>query len=89
MVNWTGREDKRNVLLDAVAAADNKSGYVFGMHSNFDPGLDPSAIEQAATAAGDVFGLAQSISTSSPTLTQARSSGLAPQGWMVRKCRAG
>lgn len=53
VVNWTGRDDKRNVVLDAVAAADNKSGYVFGMHSNFDPGLDPFSIEQAATAAGD------------------------------------
>lgn len=53
VVNWTGREDKRNVVLDAVASADNKSGYVFGMHSNFDPGLEPAAIEQAAIAAGD------------------------------------
>lgn len=51
--NWSGRKDKRNVVLEAVASADNKTGYVFGMHVNFDPEQDPTAVGMAAMAAGD------------------------------------
>lgn len=36
VVNWTKREDKRNIQLTAVGSADNETGYVFGMHLNFD-----------------------------------------------------
>lgn len=32
IVNWTQREDKRNVQLTAVGSADNATRYVFGMH---------------------------------------------------------
>ncbi|MGH8456623.1 MAG: transposase [Stenotrophobium sp.] len=39
-VNWSHRDDKRNVIVTAVASADNGSGYVFGMDVNFDPGVD-------------------------------------------------
>jgi hypothetical protein len=53
-VNWTQRKDKRNVVLSAVAAADNGSGYVFGMHPNFDPECDPVLIEKEAVALGDL-----------------------------------
>lgn len=52
-VNWSGRKDKRNVMLSAVASADNGTGYVFGMHVNFDPELDPDEVETAACVAGD------------------------------------
>lgn len=55
VVNWTRREDKRNVVLTAVASADNKTGYVFGMHANFDPEVDPAIIEEEAGATGDVL----------------------------------
>ncbi len=47
VVNWTQREDKRNVVLHAVGSADNESGYVFGMHPNFDPALDRDAVRPA------------------------------------------
>lgn len=43
--NWTRREDKRSVPLHAVVSADNRSGYVFGAHLNFDPHFDPRDIE--------------------------------------------
>ncbi|WP_124380269.1 hypothetical protein [Ralstonia sp. SET104] len=43
--NWVRREDKRNVPLHAVIAADNRSGYVFGAHLNFDPRFTPAAVE--------------------------------------------
>ena len=52
-VNWTNRKDKRNVVISAVASADNGSGYVFGMNTNFDPEMDPSKVEHAALLAGD------------------------------------
>lgn len=45
-VNWTEREDKRNVVLSAIASADNSTGYVFGIHPNFDSTLNKEEIEQ-------------------------------------------
>ena len=53
VVNWTQQQDRRNVVLHAVGTADNTTGYVFGVHLNYDPVLDPDGIEQAALAAGD------------------------------------
>lgn len=54
MVNWTKAGDKRNVVMHAVGSADNETGYVFGLHLNFDPGFDVSQIEKAAEACGDL-----------------------------------
>lgn len=48
LVNWTRRADKRNVRLSAVGSADNRTGYVFGMHMNFDPSLNSAAVEKEA-----------------------------------------
>jgi len=45
VVNWTRRDDKRNVKLTAIGSADNHTGYVFGMHLNYDPSIDHDAIE--------------------------------------------
>lgn len=53
VVNWTQRQDKRNVVLHAVGSADNDSGYVFGMHLNFDPRLDRDEVEEEARLGGD------------------------------------
>jgi len=53
LINWTRREDQRNVALQAVGTADNTTGYVFGMHLNYVPTLDAGAIEKAAMAVGD------------------------------------
>jgi len=53
VVNWTQRADKRNTQLSAVGSADNETGYVFGMHLNYDPILDPKTVEEHAIAAGD------------------------------------
>lgn len=39
-VNWTNREDKRNVVLSAIGTADSYSSYVFGMEINFDPDVN-------------------------------------------------
>ena len=52
-VNWTKRKDRRNIMLQAIATADLKSGYVFGMDLNFDPRFKLDDIEVEAAAIGD------------------------------------
>ncbi|MBI3903217.1 MAG: hypothetical protein HY306_09815 [Nitrosomonadales bacterium] len=54
VVNWTERHDKRNVILSCIASADNTSGYVFGIHPNFDATVDRDAVEADALANGDI-----------------------------------
>lgn len=54
-VNWTQRKDRRNIMLHAAGSADLESGYVFGMHLNFDPALDPAVVEADALVGGDYF----------------------------------
>lgn len=53
VINWAGRKDKRNVTLHGLGSADLTSGFVFGMHLNFDAGLDSSRVEADAKASGD------------------------------------
>lgn len=52
-VNWTERKDKRNVVLSAITSADNSTGYIFGIHPNFDSTLDKVAIEQDSVNVND------------------------------------
>ena len=52
-VNWTHRKDKRNIVLRAIGSADLESGFVFGMHLNFDGGLDADDIEADALSIQD------------------------------------
>ena len=54
IVNWNKDSDRRNIRMRAVGSADNASGYVFGMHLNFDRDLDPNDIEIEVAAIGDV-----------------------------------
>ncbi len=54
MVNWSQQADRRNVLLHAVGTADTTSGYVFGVHLNYDPALEPAVVEAEAQACGDL-----------------------------------
>ena len=53
VINWSRRDDKRNVTLSSIAAADNRTGYVFGMHPNFDPDADSFEVEKRHLALGD------------------------------------
>jgi len=52
-LNWTDTRDKRNVILKAVASVDTDTGYVFGMHTNFDPSLDSQTVVDEAKDCGD------------------------------------
>lgn len=53
MINWTNQADRRNVQLHAVASADMTSGYIFGLHLDFDEALDPAVIEADAKVIDD------------------------------------
>lgn len=46
VINWTERKDKRNVVLSAITSVDNSTGYVFGVHPNFDASMNRVAIEE-------------------------------------------
>lgn len=52
-LNWSEDSDRRNIELSAVGSADNDSGYIFGMHVNFDAALDPEAIMVDVAVTGD------------------------------------
>lgn len=54
VINWSKRDDRRNTVVSAVASADNTSQYIFAMHLNFDPRLDPVAIEEDAKTISDI-----------------------------------
>jgi transposase-like protein len=53
VVNWTERKDKRNVVLNALGSADLDTGYVFGMHLNFDSEVSATEVSAQAAALGD------------------------------------
>lgn len=53
VLNWSSRKDRKNTAITAVASADNRSGYVFGMHTNIDPNIDTEEMEAEAIVAGD------------------------------------
>ena len=44
LVNWTDGGDKRNIMLYSLGSAEHKTGYVFGIHLNFDPSLIKSEV---------------------------------------------
>jgi hypothetical protein len=45
-INWSRSSDRRNLVLRAVGSCDNDSGYVFGMHINFDSALEPAVVAE-------------------------------------------
>jgi len=52
-INWTERKDKRNIVLMGITSADNSTGYIFGIHPNFDQDKNKEQIEQDAFDCGD------------------------------------
>lgn len=53
LVNWGEEADRRNISISAVGSADNDTGYIFGMHHNFDSRVDPEATRQEAALTGE------------------------------------
>lgn len=44
-INWTLREDKRNVVLSAASFVDNTTGYALATWLNFDPEANPAQVD--------------------------------------------
>lgn len=53
LINWGTSVDRRNIRLHGIGTADNSTGYVFGMHLDYDNRLDPGMIEADAVDLGD------------------------------------
>lgn len=53
IVNWKHAGEKRNIILNALGTADNKSSYIFGIHVNYDPSLNAEQVEKDAVINGD------------------------------------
>jgi transposase-like protein len=53
IINWSQAKDKRNIVLSALGSADNASGFVFGIHVNYDSRLNQHKVEQDANYYGD------------------------------------
>lgn len=53
MVNWESRKDRRNTIFLSMATADLKSGYVFGVHVNYDPEMDAESVIEEHNKIGD------------------------------------
>ncbi len=52
-MNWGSRMDRRNVVLTSYATVDSATGFVLGMHANFDARVDPFNVQVDAARAGD------------------------------------
>lgn len=52
-LNWGTQFDRRNTILGAVGAVENRTGYVLVLQLNFDPDLNAEDIEADAIAIGD------------------------------------
>ncbi len=53
LVNWGSHVDRRSFMMHAVASSDGKSGFVFGVHPNFDPTLNLMEVELDARERND------------------------------------
>lgn len=53
VVNWGSQFSRQNTQLGAIATADNKSSYVFGMHLDYDPSVDAYEADLHAREIGD------------------------------------
>jgi hypothetical protein len=52
-INWMHAGDKRNIVLNALGSADNKTSYIFGIHVNYDANIDAESVEKDAEQLGD------------------------------------
>ncbi len=53
LINWGTHLDRRNFALNALITADNRTGFVFAVHPNFDADVDPMTVERDARQRGD------------------------------------
>jgi hypothetical protein len=53
IVNWSSRNERKNTLILSIATADQVTGYVYGVHLNFDSALTSEDVEQDLVRFGD------------------------------------
>ena len=53
-LNWESRLDRRNVVLSSYCTVHSDSGYILGMHLNFDGKTDPFAVHVESAQRGDM-----------------------------------
>lgn len=53
LINWGSHINRRSFVIRAVATSERKSGFVFGIHPNFDPQIGVVEIEKMARDCGD------------------------------------
>jgi transposase-like protein len=53
MVNWQSRKDRRNTSLLSMATADLRTGYVLGVHVNYDATMDAERVIEEHAKLGD------------------------------------
>lgn len=53
VINWSSQFDRRVTQVSAIASADSSSGYVFGVHLDYDPRFDVHDADLAARECGD------------------------------------
>ncbi len=54
MLNWPTTHLKKNVVFEAVGAAEGGSDYILAMNLNYDPSVDVDAVNKDAKACGDL-----------------------------------
>lgn len=54
LVNWGSHLNRLSFMIRAVATAERRSGFVLGIHPNFDPGIGAVEVEHMARLNGDV-----------------------------------
>ena len=52
-MNWVSRMDRRNVELSTYCTVDSDSGFIFGLHSNFDGRVDPFKVNMEYLQRGE------------------------------------
>ncbi len=53
LVNWPNRKIRLHILIQGIATAELKSGYVFGLTPAYDPSINLEELEAAREACGD------------------------------------
>lgn len=53
IVNWSSRKDRRNTILLSMATADLQTGYVLGVHVNYDAEMDIDHVYEDCKKIGD------------------------------------
>jgi transposase-like protein len=53
IVNWSSRNERKNTLILSMATADQVTGYVYGVHLNFDSTLNSEDVEKDSVRFGD------------------------------------